>query len=114
MTDLTVHQRASIAALQTDARTVTAPAWLARKAHIPNDAVERQFAAQEPEAFWREKAALVEWMEPFHTVSTFDGANHAWFLGGKLNATVNCIDRHVMGDKRLKAALIWVGKDGEE
>lgn len=114
MSQLDERQRATIAALQTDARTIPAPAWLARRAHIANDAVERRFAAEDPDAFWREKAALVDWMAPFHTVSTFDGANHTWFAGGKLNASVNCLDRHAKGERRLKAALIWVGEDGEE
>ena len=45
---------------------------------------------------------------------TVNPPDHAWFLGGKLNATANCLDRHVHGDRRNKAALIWIGEDGEE
>jgi acetyl-CoA synthetase len=112
--DLTEAQRAAISALSKDERTIPAPVWLAQQAHVANDAIERQHAAQDPSGFWREKAKLVEWMRPFEQVFRFDPPRHEWFVGGKLNATVSCIDRHTMGDKRLKAALIWVGEDGEE
>jgi acetyl-CoA synthetase len=111
---LTEAQRAAVSALSKDERVIAAPVWLAQQAHLPNDAIERQHATQDPEGFWREKARLVEWMRPFEEVSRFDLPRHQWFLGGTLNATVNCIDRHALGDKRLKAALIWVGEDGEE
>ena len=66
------------------------------------------------DSFWREQANLVDWIEPFTEVSRIALPDHAWFLGGKLNACVNCIDRHVHTTRRLKAALIWVGEDGDE
>ncbi|WP_233261356.1 acetate--CoA ligase [Vitiosangium sp. GDMCC 1.1324] len=111
---MTEAQRAAVSALSKDERIIAAPVWLAQQAQLPNDAIERQHATQDPEGFWREKAKLIEWMRPFDEVFRFDLPRHQWFLGGKLNATVNCIDRHALGDKRLKAALIWVGEDGEE
>jgi acetyl-CoA synthetase len=112
--DLTEAQKAQISALSKDERLIAAPVWLAQQAHVPNDAIERMYAQKDPEDFWREKAKLVDWMRPFEQVMRFEPPDHQWFVGGKLNATVSCIDRHVMGDKRLKAALIWVGEDGEE
>ncbi|PKN56655.1 MAG: acetate--CoA ligase [Deltaproteobacteria bacterium HGW-Deltaproteobacteria-14] len=111
---LTDAQRAAISALSHDEQVIAAPVWLAQQAYVPNDAVERAFAAQDPDGFWRDKAKLVDWMRPFDTVCELDLPNHRWFVGGKLNASVNCIDRHVAGERRLKAALIWVGEDGEE
>lgn len=112
--ELTEAQRAAIDALSHDDRVIPAPVWLAKQAHVANDNVERVYAEKDPEAFWREKAALVEWMRPFERVMRFEPPRHAWFEGGKLNATVSCVDRHVYGDNRLKAALIWVGEDGDE
>ncbi|MFT3916478.1 MAG: acetate--CoA ligase [Anaeromyxobacteraceae bacterium] len=112
--DLTEAQRAAIDALSKDENTIPAPVWLAQQAHIQNDAIERAHASQDLDGFWAEKAKLVEWMKPFSKVMQFEPPNHQWFLGGKLNATVSCIDRHVFGPRRLKAALIWVGEDGEE
>jgi acetyl-CoA synthetase len=111
---LTQAQRATIEALSNDERVIHAPVWLAHQATLPNDALERTWASENPDAFWRAQAQLVDWIEPFHTVSRFDLPRHEWFLGGKLNAAVNCIDRHATRERRLKAALIWVGEDGDE
>ena len=86
----------------------------ARGGASANDAVERAHAEADPEAFWAEQAEAIEWIEPWREVLRFDLPHHEWFLGGKLNATANCIDRHVHGDRRNKAAIIWVGEDGEE
>ncbi|HYG66346.1 MAG TPA: AMP-binding protein, partial [Anaeromyxobacteraceae bacterium] len=112
--ELTEAQRAAIDALSRDERVIHAPVWLAQQAQIPNDAIERAHAERDPEGFWREKAKLVEWMKPFERVLRFEPPRHYWFEGGKLNATVSCVDRHTYGDRRLKAALIWVGEDGDE
>lgn len=53
-------------------------------------------------------------MTPWQNVCRFEPPNHAWFEGGRLNATVSCIDRHVHSDRRNRAALIWIGEDGDE
>ena len=111
---LSEFQQAAILRLQKDESIIPAPIWLARQAHLPNDAIERAHAERDPDGFWAERARLVEWMEPFQEVSRFDPPRHQWFVGGKLNVTVNCIDRHVYSERRNKAALIWVGEDGEE
>lgn len=104
--DLTEAQKRQISALSKDERTIQAPVWLAQKAYVQNDAIERAHAEQDHDGFWREKARLVDWMEPFQKVSEFAPPNHKWFTGGKLNASHNCIDRHVFSERRLKAALI--------
>jgi len=113
-TQLSESQQAAIQRLQRDENVIPAPIWLSRQAHLANDAVDRAHALQDPEGFWAEQAKRVEWMEPFKEVCRFDPPRHQWFLGGKLNVTVNCIDRHVYSDRRNKVALIWVGEDGEE
>jgi len=112
--DLSDAQQHAIDALARTEESIPAPPWLARQAYLPNDAVERRLALEDPTAFWREQAQLVDWIEPFTEVSRIALPDHAWFVGGKLNASVNCIDRHVHTDRRLKAALIWVGEDGDE
>ena len=111
---LSESQQAAIQRLQRDENVIPAPIWLARQAYLANDAVERAHAQTDPEEFWSDRAKLVDWMEPFKEVCRFDPPAHQWFVGGKLNATVNCIDRHVYSERRNKAALIWVGEDGEE
>ena len=116
MTDisLTESQQAAISALMHDEEVIAPPLGLARAAYLKNDAVERDRAMRDPDGFWAEQAAGVDWMEPWTTVSEFNPPDHRWFTGGKLNATVNCLDRHVHGERRNTAALIWIGEDGEE
>ncbi len=112
--DLSESQQAAIARLARDEHVIPPPIRLARDAAMTNDAVERAHALADPEGFWAEKARGVDWIEPWTQVVEFDPPRHAWFTGGKLNVAANCIDRHVYSDRRNKAALLWVGEDGEE
>ncbi|HUJ63693.1 MAG TPA: acetate--CoA ligase [Kofleriaceae bacterium] len=106
--------QAAIDALGQDEAPIPAPTWLAREAYVPNDALERRIAAEDPDAFWAEQAKLVDWIRPFDRTCEIALPDHRWFVGGQLNAAVNCIDRHALSAHRLKAALIWVGEDGDE
>lgn len=111
---LTESQQAAISALMHDEGAIPPPLSLARAAYLRNDTVERDRAAADPDGFWAEQAALVDWMEPWSAVSRIEPPDHAWFVDGRLNASVNCLDRHVHGGRRNQAALIWIGEDGEE
>ncbi len=111
--DLTGAQKASIDALNTSHEAIRPPDWLKSQAAIDYEA-ERALAAGDHRVFWARKASLVEWAEPFKEVLRWQAPHHRWFDGGKLNVTVSCIDRHVHSERRNKAALIWVGEDGEE
>src|SRR3984893_2854049 len=54
---------------------------------------------------WQKKwKAILEWKEPFAK----------WFVGGKLNVSENCLDRHLAGSRRNKAAIIWEGEPGDK
>ena len=112
--ELSESQQAAIARLARDEVIIPPPIELAREAYLRNDAIERMHALGDPERFWSDKADQLDWMTPFGDVYRFDPPNHAWFLGGKLNATSNCIDRHAHSDRRNRAAIVWVGEDGEE
>ncbi|MBI4540677.1 MAG: acetate--CoA ligase [Gemmatimonadetes bacterium] len=70
-------------------------------------------AGADPEAYWAEWAGELDWFERWHTVVEWDPPHAKWFVGGKLNATYNCLDRHVSGGRRNKAALIWEGEPGD-
>jgi len=111
--EISQRQQATIDALLHGEEPIQPPAWLAAAAAI-DDGAERARAAADPAAFWAEKAALVEWATPFSAALRFAAPHHEWFLGGRLNATVSAVDRHARGERRNKAALIWVGEDGEE
>ena len=66
-----------------------------------------------PSAFWEEFARELEWIEPWSRVLEWKPPYAKWFVGGKLNASVNCLDRHVRGPRRNKAAFIWEGEPGD-
>ncbi len=70
-------------------------------------------AAANPEAFWADFARELEWIRPWNEVVRWNSPNAQWFVGGKLNASVNCLDRHVRTARRNKAALIWEGEPGD-
>ncbi|HTI64810.1 MAG TPA: acetate--CoA ligase, partial [Gemmatimonadaceae bacterium] len=66
-----------------------------------------------PEPFWEAQANELEWFEKWKTVCEWKPPHAKWFVGGKLNISVNCVDRHVRGPRRNKAALIWEGEPGD-
>lgn len=71
---------------------------------------------EDPVAFWGEQAALVDWVEPWKRVcdGSFEEGEHKWYLGGKLNVALNCIDRHLATWRKNKAAIIWQGEKRDE
>ncbi len=83
-----------------------------RSATIADPSVYER-AARDPEAFWAGFARELEWMEPWTEVLRWKPPQAEWFVGGKINASVNCIDRHVRTARRNKAALIWEGEPGD-
>src|SRR5215217_8212533 len=77
------------------------------------DAAVYERADRDPEAFWAEFASELEWSTPWTTVLEWKPPHAKWFAGGTLNASVNCVDRHVRAGRRNKAALIWEGEPGD-
>ncbi len=84
-----------------------------RQANVNDPAIYEQ-ANKDFEAFWAQCAERLEWFQKWHTVLEWDPPYAKWFIGGKLNACYNCVDRHVRTWRRNKAALIWEGEPGEE
>ena len=71
-------------------------------------------AARDPEAFWAGIAReTVTWNEPFHTTLEWELPFAKWFVGGKLNMSENCVDRHVANGLGDKVAYHWVGEPGD-
>jgi acetyl-CoA synthetase len=87
-------------------------ASFAKDAHVNSSAMHDR-GAKDYEAFWAEMASELEWSKPWKTVLEWDPPWAKWFTGGKLNASVNCLDRHIRGGRRNKAALIWEGEPGD-
>jgi len=69
--------------------------------------------ARDREAFWAEQARALEWIRPWDRVLDWNLPHAKWFVGGKLNASANCLDRHLDGPLRNKAAIVWEGEPGD-
>ena len=70
-------------------------------------------AAEDPAAYWASQAAKLEWIAPWTQVLDWKPPRAQWFVGGKINASVNCVDRHIRSGRRNKAALIFEGEPGD-
>jgi len=104
----------------TEERRVFAPsAKLSQQAHIKSMEEYRALyreSIDDPEDFWGRVAEEVTWFRKWDRVlvDDFVNARYAWFVGGKLNAAHNCLDRHLQGARKEKAALVWEGEpEGE-
>jgi acetyl-CoA synthetase len=71
-------------------------------------------ARRNPEAFWASCARELSWFKPWKKVLQWNPPHARWFVGGKLNATFNCLDRHLTSPVRNKAAILWEGEPGDE
>nr|MBA3258136.1 acetate--CoA ligase [Gemmatimonadales bacterium] len=70
-------------------------------------------AARSREEFWAEEARALDWIRPWTRILEWTPPHAKWFLGGILNASANCLDRHLLGPRRNKAAIIWEGEPGD-
>src|SRR6185295_15116756 len=77
------------------------------------DAAPYEEAERDLEGFWARLAGELEWHTPWERVLEWTPPDARWFLGGKLNASVNCVDRHVRTARRNKAAIVWEGEPGD-
>ncbi len=102
-----------IEALLEEERLFPPPEECSRNANIADPDIYQR-AAKDPEAYWAQAAESLEWMRKWDRVLDWNPPIAQWFVGGKLNVSVNCLDRHVRGWRRNKAAFIWEGEPGEE
>ncbi len=93
-------------------RAFPPPAEFRAQAHVQNADIYAD-AERDPEAFWAGFASELEWSSPWTQVLDWRPPHARWFVNGKLNVSVNCIDRHTRGARRNKAALIWEGEPGD-
>jgi acetyl-CoA synthetase len=93
-------------------RTFAPPPGFRARAHVSDDGLYAE-ADRDPEGFWARFAAELEWSKPWDRVLDWQPPHAKWFVGGQLNASVNCLDRHVRGPRRNKAAIVWEGEPGD-
>ena len=92
------------------------PQSFSEKAHIKSlEELEslRAEASADPESFWARMAEELHWFKKWDTVLKWEPPHAEWFVGGKINISYNCLDRHLTTWRRNKAALIWEGEPGE-
>ena len=99
-------------------RVFPPPPEFAAQAHIKSleelEALRRE-ATDAPEAFWARMAeAELHWFKKWDTVLKWEAPHAEWFVGGKINASYNCLDRHLSTWRRNKAAIVWEGEPGEQ
>ena len=102
-----------IEALLDEERLFPPPEECSRNANMADPDIYQR-AAQDPEAYWAQAAESLEWIRKWDRVLDWNPPIAQWFVGGKINVSVNCLDRHVRGWRRNKAAFIWEGEPGEE
>lgn len=98
-------------------RLFNPPAAFSQQAHIKSLEEYEQLYAHakaDPQKFWADLATKeLHWFEKWHTVLEWQPPFAKWFLGGKLNISYNCLDRHLSTWRKNKAALIWEGEPGD-
>jgi len=99
------------ALLQETRRFPPSPAFAAA-ANVRDPSVYQR-AHDDFEGFWAEAANRLDWFQRWDRVLEWDAPWAKWFVGGKLNASYNCVDRHTKTWRRNKAALIWEGEPGD-
>src|SRR3989338_6741203 len=108
----------SITSVNTEIRTFPPPHLFSKKAHIKSEEEYKQIYKQSithPEQFWARQAENIEWFKRWDKVFLWDkeNARFSWFIGGKLNISYNCLDRHLK-ERGNKTAIIWQGEQEKE
>ena len=97
-------------------RVFPPPPEFSAKAHIKSleeyEALYKK-SIDDPEAFWAGAAQELHWFKTWDKVLEWNEPSAKWFVGGKLNLSYNCVDRHALGVRASKTALIWEGEPGE-
>jgi acetyl-CoA synthetase len=106
----------NIDSILTETRTFPPPPEFSKQAHIKSKEEYDKLcarAAADPEAFWADIARDLHWFKPWDKVLEWDLPWAKWFVGGKINLSYNCLDRHVETWRKNKAAIIWESEPGE-
>lgn len=112
-----MSENSAIESILTEDRVFPPPAEFAANAHITSfEEYEKLYAeaAADPEAFWAKQAEDLHWFKKWDTVLEWNSPHAKWFVGGKINISYNCLDRHLTTPRKNKAAMIWEGEPGEQ
>ena len=84
----------------------------AAQANVQDESIYEE-AARDREAFWAKQAERLDWFRKWNKVLEWEPPFAQWFLGGKLNVSYNCVDRHFESKRKNKPAIIWEGEPGD-
>jgi acetyl-CoA synthetase len=94
---------------------INPPAALAKGALVPDYESFYRAASGDLEAYWDDVARTeTHWFKPYDRVLEWHYPYAKWFVGGQTNICYNALDRHAAGPRKNKAAMVWLGEDGEE
>lgn len=112
MADATATQQERLDALLHEKRTFKPSEEFRKQANVSDPSIYER-AHKDLEAFWAEEAKRLDWFHPYSKVLDWKAPWAKWFVGGKINAAYNCVDRHAVSHRRNKAAIIWEGEPGD-
>src|SRR6476619_5346024 len=104
--------RDTLEALLTEGRTFPPPESF-RKTALDTDASVYDDAERDWHGFWAAQALTLDWTHEWHTILEWELPFAKWFVGGKLNVSYNCLDRHVAAGRGDKVAYHWEGEPGD-
>ena len=102
------EEREDLEVLLREEETFDPPEAFVKQANFSDPAIYDE-AEADFEAWWESWAKKLDWFEPWQTVLEWNPPWAKWFKEGKLNASHNCLDRHVEAGKGDKVAFHWVG-----
>lgn len=109
-------EKNEIESILSETRLFPPPAEFASRSHLGSIEEYEKIvadAAKDPEGFWAKQAEDLHWFKKWDTVLEWKEPHAKWFVGGKLNVSYNCLDRHIDTWRANKAAFIWEGEPGE-
>ncbi len=112
----TVTESHTIESVLNESRLFAPSPEFAAAAHVNGEAELDRLRAEaeaDPEAFWADKAAHLHWFRKWDRVLEWNAPFAKWFVGGKINVSYNCLDRHLDSWRKNKAAIIWEGEPGD-
>ncbi len=112
-----MFEQSAIESVLHEGRIFPPPTEFAQASHVKSfEEYERMYAeaAEDVPAFWAKQATSLDWFKEWDTILEWTEPFAKWFVGGKINISHNCLDRHLTTWRKNKAAFIWEGEPGEQ